>query len=265
MAVIGVQRYFKLLQNVSNPWSYWQDKIKPASEIAFITRPNRITVRVPKRLMLIFKEIFLSDVYAIDDLKKNLSENSVVVDIGANVGFFSMLVLSKVKVKKVFAFEPIPSNLEIFQRTIAANPILQNSLVLTQAAVTGKPQSHLELHLDGTNELTENASVFSGFESTHSVKINVPSITFSEIFQKHKLEQIDFLKMDCEGSEFDIIYNTDPILLKRIKKMMVEVHDIEGDKKNNVDYFSNYIKSLGFTSTFERLSKRSHVLIAHRS
>jgi len=167
--------------------------------------------------------------------------------------------------KKVFAFEPIPSNLEIFQKTIAANPILQGSLVLTQAAVTGKSQPHLELHLDGSNELTENASVFSGFESTHSVKITVPSITFSEIIQKHKLEQIDFLKMDCEGSEFDIIYNTDPVLLKRIKKMMVEVHDIEGDEKNNVDYFDNYIKSLGFTSSFERLSKRSHVLIAHRS
>jgi len=74
MAVSGVQPLFQVArQNVSNPWSYWQDKIKPASEIAFVTRPNKITVRVPKRLMLIFKEIFLSDVYAIDDLKKNLS------------------------------------------------------------------------------------------------------------------------------------------------------------------------------------------------
>src|SRR5260370_22669552 len=148
MAVSGAQRYFKLLQNVSNPWSYWQDKIKPASEIAFVTRPNKITVRVPKRLMLIFKEIFLSDVYAIDDLKKNLSENSVVVDIGANVGFFSMLVLSKVKVKKVFAFEPIPSNLEIFRKTIAANRILQDYLAITQAAPTGNSQPHLEFRLD---------------------------------------------------------------------------------------------------------------------
>lgn len=265
MAVSGVQRYFKLLQNVSNPWKYWQDKIKPGSEIAFTTRPNPITVRVPKRLMLIFKEIFLSDVYDISDLRNDLNENSVVVDIGANVGFFSVLVLSKVKVKKVFAFEPIPSNLEIFQRTITANPILQEHLVLTQAAVTGKPQPHLELHLDGSNELTENASVFSGFESTHAVKLTVPSITFGEIFQKHELSQIDFLKMDCEGSEFDIVYNTDASLLKRIRKMMVEVHDIEGDEKNNVNYFNDYLKSLGFITSFERLSKRSHVLIANRS
>ncbi|MBI1770162.1 MAG: FkbM family methyltransferase [Bacteroidetes bacterium] len=264
MAVSGVQRYFKLLQNVSNPWNYWQDKISPSSEITFTTRPNHIMVRVPKRLMLIFKEIFLSDVYNISDLKKNLSENSIVVDIGANVGFFSMLVLSKVKVKKILAFEPIPSNLEIFQRTISDNQIVKDSLVLTQAAVTGNPQPHLELHLDGNNELTENASVFSGFESTHSVKITVPSITFNEIIQKHQLEQIDFLKMDCEGSEFDIIYNTDSSLLKRIKRMMVEVHDIEGDEKNNVNYFNNYLRSLGFTTSFERLSKRSHVLIAHR-
>ena len=110
MAVTGVQRYFKLLQNVSNPWKYWQDKIKPGSEISFTTRPNPITLQVPKRLMLIFKEIFLSDVYDINDLKNDLTENSVVVDIGANVGFFSVLVLSKVKVKKVYAFDKILSS-----------------------------------------------------------------------------------------------------------------------------------------------------------
>ncbi len=263
--VSGFRRYIKLFQNISNPLTYWQDKVNPGKEIVFVTRPNKISIHVPKRLMLIFKEIFLADVYDINSLKNQLDENSVVVDVGANVGFFSFLVLSKIKVKKVYSYEPIPTNIEVFKKTISENKLLQERIVLTQAAVTGTEQNGIELFLDGNNELTENASVFSGFESTHSVKVSVPSISFSRILNDNKIDQIDFLKLDCEGSEFDIIYNTDATLVRRVKKMMVEVHDVEGDSKNNVTYFNSHLQSIGFETKFERLSHRSHVLIANRN
>jgi FkbM family methyltransferase len=262
--VSGFKRYFKLIQNISNPIAYWQDKISPGKEVVFITRPNPIKIQVPKRLFLIFKEIFLSDVYEVNSLKNELNENSVVIDIGANVGFFSFLVLSKVKVKKIFSFEPIPTNIKIFDQTISENRIVKTHVQLMQAAVTGSEQNEIELFLDGNNELTENASVFSGFESTHSVKVSVPSISLTKILKENNIENVDLLKMDCEGSEFDIIYNTDSSLIKRIRKMIVEVHDVEGDPKNNINHFNSYLQSIGFETEFERLSHRSHILVGTR-
>lgn len=262
--VSGLQRYVRLFQNLSNPFRYWEDKFKAGKEIVFVTRPNRIKIHVPRRLLLIFKEIFLNDVYDIRLLEKYLNENSIVVDVGANVGFFSFLVLSKVKVKRVYSYEPIPRNIDVFKKTISENELLKEKIALTQAAVTGLEQDAIELFLDGDNELTENASVFSGFESTHSVKVSVPSISFSRILTENKIDEIDFLKLDCEGSEFDIIYNTDPSLIRRAKRMMIEVHDVEGDPKNNITFFNNHLQSIGFETSFERLSHRSHVLIAKR-
>lgn len=262
--VSGLQRYIRLFQNLSNPFHYWEDKFNAGKEIIFITRPYKIKIHVPRRLLLIFKEIFLSDVYDIRHLEKTLDANSVVVDVGANVGFFSFLVLSKVKVRKVYSFEPIPRNIDVFKRTISENELLKEKISLTQAAVTGTEQNSIELFLDGDNELTENASVFSGFESSHSVKVSVPSISFSRILTENKINEIDFLKLDCEGSEFDIIYNTKPSLIRKAKRMMIEVHDVEGDPKNNITYFNSYLQSINFDTSFERLSHRSHVLIANR-
>lgn len=263
MAVYGNQRYLKLFENVSNTRIYFLDKIKKQSELVFITKPIAIKVRVPRRLMLIFKEIFMSDVYSIHELAKGLNENSVVLDIGANVGFFSVLLLSKKNIKKIIAFEPIPVNIQTLKKTIAENKVLQEKLVLQEKAVTGQPMGDLTLFLDSEKELTENASVFSGFESTHAQKLVVPSISLTQIFQENNLNQVDFVKMDCEGSEFDILYNTDPSLLKKIKHMILEVHDLD-DAKNNTEYMNSFLQSHGFATTYYRLSAKSHVINAHQ-
>jgi FkbM family methyltransferase len=261
MAVYGISRYFKLFENMKNPRLYFLDKLKKQSELTFITKPISIKVRVPRRLMLIFKEIFMSDVYRINELAKELNEDSIVLDIGANVGFFSALLLSKRPIKKIIAFEPIPINTQTLKRTIGENKLLQERLVLQEKAVTGKPMGDLVLYLDSEKELTENASVFSGFESTHSKELVVPSITLTQIIEQNSFDKIDFVKMDCEGSEFDILYNTETSLLKRIKRITLEVHDMDSDK-NNTEYMNRFLQSSGFETSYYRLSGKSHVIEA---
>jgi FkbM family methyltransferase len=263
MAVYGIKRYIELFKNTQNPLVYFSDKLKTMPELIFITKPFPIKVRVPKRLMLIFKEIFMSDVYSIKEITNELNEDSVVLDIGANVGFFSLLLLSKKRVKRIIAFEPIPINIQALKRTISENKLLQEKLALVEKAVTGNPVGDLTLYLDNEKELTENASVISGFESTHAEKLIVPSITLTQIFQENGLSQIDFVKMDCEGSEFDILYHTEISLLKKIKKMILEVHDMD-TQKNNTEYMSQFLRSAGFEISYYRLSGKSHVISAHR-
>jgi FkbM family methyltransferase len=260
----GYHRYIRLFQNVINPLAYWKDKLFPDKEMIFITKPKKISIRVPKKLLQIFKEIFLDDFYNIDLLKKELTKDSIVVDIGANVGFFSFLILSKIEVKKIYSFEPISTNIDFFKKIISENKVLQDKIMLKQAAVTGADLESLELFLDNTYELTENASVFAGYKSTPTIRVSVPSISLTKIFIDNDLDQIDFLKLDCEGSEFDIIYNTDPSILKRIKKIVVEIHDIEGDEKSNISYFNTHLQSVGFVTNSKKLNRNLHVLVANR-
>jgi FkbM family methyltransferase len=263
MAVYGISRYFKLFENVKNTHVYFLDKIRKQPGLTFITKPISIKLSVPRRLMIIFKEIFRCDVYRINELAKELTENSIVLDIGANVGFFSVLLLSKKPIKKIMAFEPIPVNIQTLKKIIGENKLLQERLLLQEKAVTGKPMGDLVLYLDSEKELTENASVFSGFESTHSQKLIVPSITLTEIIEQNNFEEIDFIKMDCEGSEFDILYNTEISLLKRVKRMTLEVHDMDSDK-NNTEFMNQFLQSAGFKTSYYRLSGKSHIIEAVR-
>ncbi len=263
MPVQGFSRYIRLFKNIQNPLPYFFDKIKRRDELIFITKPRALKIRVPRRLLLIFKEIFMSDVYDVDELIKGLSPDSVLLDIGANVGFFSALIVSKGPVKKIYAFEPIPVNIDTLKQIVADNKLLQEKIDLQGKAVTGKPMDGITLYLDSEKELTQNASVFSGFEKSHANKIIVESTTLSQIIIQNNLEQIDFMKMDCEGSEFDILYNTDPEHIRRIKKMMIEVHDVD-EEKNNITYFNNYLQSLGYRTKYSPINNRFHVLTAER-
>lgn len=77
-------------------------------------------------------------------------------------------------------------------------------------------------------------------------KITVPCISFTDIIQQNNFTNVDLLKLDCEGCEYDKIYNTEKGLIKKIKMMIAEVHDWDTNL-NNIKTSSTYLKFLGFS------------------
>ena len=57
------------------------------------------------------------------------------------------------------------------------------------------------------------------------VRKKINAITLQDIFEKHRLEKIDFLKMDCEGAEYEIIMNAPSSILNKIQKISTEIHE----------------------------------------
>src|SRR6478752_5532946 len=129
MAISGFKRYLKLIKNVENPWEYFLNKGKRHKKnLNFTTRPNKISFDVSSGIYLVFKEIFMSDVYNIDELLTKIPEKPVIVDIGANVGFFDMLILSKLKGATIYAYEPLPVNIAKLNKIISENPQIKNAI-----------------------------------------------------------------------------------------------------------------------------------------
>ena len=62
--------------------------------------------------------------------------------------------------------------------------------------------------------------------------VDVPTLNLQEIFKKNKLKKIDFLKMDCEGSEYEILYGLPKRYLKKIGKISFEYHNLDKSNKN---------------------------------
>lgn len=264
MAVKGISRYVRLWKHISNPGEYMLHKgDRHKRDLVFTTKPLPIHFRVPHRLYLVFKELFMVDVYEIDTLVRDLPAVPVIIDIGANAGFFGIQLLSKIREATIYAYEPMPANVKTLRQTIQQNRRLEQSIQLFPVAVTGKPHQQLDLFAEAEENNQVVASVFADFNANNTEKITVPCTTLTDIILHHKLQSIDLLKLDCEGSEYDILYHTDPQLIRRINKMVIEVHDLDNDQ-NNIDAFDAFVQSLGYTTTHVTINSFCHALEAVR-
>lgn len=191
--------------------------------------------------------IFLRDgaKFKVRDHKKELSDDYVIheaylygvhnnllpvlpramwgIDIGAFIGTFSVFAAQRSRAN-ILAFEPSPKNFQSLQTNIALNN-LQERIIAIPAAVTSRSgQSTLYIPADGgfsalrKDHLQNHA--LRNFQETE-----VPTLSVQDIFEKYKIDLCDFIKMDCEGSEYEIIYSLMPETFSRIKMMSIELHD----------------------------------------
>jgi methyltransferase, FkbM family len=246
----SIARYRNLLRFIQNWPVYFTRKFKkPFRTIEFVTTGNPLRFQVPSTgLYLVFKEIFVSDFYEIDTLVKQLPPQPLIVDIGANAGYFNMMLFSRIKNATVYAYEPIPVNYELFKKNISLNSGLSDRIHLFHAAVTGKPQDGVELFMEHSAENSVIASVYSDFDRQNKYSIKAPSITLAEIITGNNLNQIDLLKIDCEGSEYPIIYETPAHLWTRVRRMTIEVHNLDNETRN-ADCLGKYLQQQGFDIT----------------
>jgi FkbM family methyltransferase len=263
MSVKGLVRYQKLIKNIYN----WEEYIFHKGErkkrpLKFTTRPHPIHFEVPESIYPIFKEIFMEDVYNIDTLISKLPVTPVIIDIGANAGFFNVLLFSKLKNARVLAYEPLPSNISRFRKTIEENK-LSEKIQLEQIAVTGTPIAILELFTEKTTDNSVIASVFSDFDERNTQKLEVPAKSLTAIINENRLDHVDLIKLDCEGSEYDIIYNTPVDVLNKIKTLVIETHEID-NQKNNLNSLTSFLQSCGYKTNSEMVNKTNNILEARK-
>src|SRR5437868_14887359 len=133
---INFSKFFNAISNLKN----WQEYSFHKGEVQermlhFITKPNALKLEVDAGNYSVFKEIFVEDFYKIKEVVNHLPLNSIVVDVGANEGFFAALILSKKKDATVYAYEPLPYNLEKIKKLQQRNPSFAKKIILHNEAV----------------------------------------------------------------------------------------------------------------------------------
>ena len=153
---------------------------------------------MPRRLLHTYKECFFDETYlkgfSTDQLQTNMA---TIIDIGANVGYFSLFSLSKYLNAKVFSYEPIPRNFQLLSKYREQNATLSWQAV--NSAVAMPDQKSLVLHFDGSDEFTTAATMFSDQKQLDDIEVACTSL--KEIIESNQLQEIDLLKVDCEGAE----------------------------------------------------------------
>lgn len=181
---------------------------------------NGKSITVQKQMFPPFKEIFFDRVY-LKNLPARLRDmqDPVVIDIGANVGFFSLFALLQFPKAQIFSFEPMPFNYRVLQDYHEG--VKEPRWKIYNEAIAAD-ESGLTLHYMNEDAFSTMASVFHQRNEQNSIK--VPTQSLSGFIKSQGLDRVDFLKMDCEGSEYGIFYATEPEDFKRIHFMSIETH-----------------------------------------
>lgn len=187
-------------------------------------------------ILTIADEIFFKKIYLKGKL--DIKPGDVVLDIGGHVGIFTLFALYQ-GAGKVYTFEPTPQNIKIIKENMKVNSY--KNIEVINKAVAGK-SGEVKLYInteDSGNTLSE-----VGYNGQFENYINVSSTTLEKIFKRYSLGQVDFMKLDCEGSEGHIIASTPSYIWKKIRQVSLEFH-------NSLSVLSykdieQKLKSLGF-------------------
>lgn len=158
------------------------------------------------------RRLFLNKIYEPDETKyisENLCEGDVFIDIGANVGYFSLIAAECIGKKgKVVAFEPLPSNFEKMLYNIRLNNF--ENIDTYQFAVNDK-EFFAPLFLNALNEGGNSLLKFDGYSNS----IQVKSIVLDDFFaRRYPSLEIKLVKIDVEGAEMNVVSGMQNILKK---------------------------------------------------
>jgi len=161
--------------------------------------------------------IFHKRVYTPPGLE--LRPDDVVVDVGANIGAFSVWAAQRTR-GRVLAIEPHPANAGALRRNLAANHCARAEVA--ECAVSDAP-GVLPLFL-GRSGTTHGLSPI-GKNAADGESIDVRVATLPQLLGEHGLERIDFLKLDCEGAEGHILPALPDAVTASIRTIALEFHD----------------------------------------
>ncbi|WPP52547.1 FkbM family methyltransferase [Catalinimonas niigatensis] len=221
-------RYKNLVKYITNWKSYLLFKIYSKDECFIFKLNNSFSVKVPRTMLSAFKESFLDDIYLRGFPKEIFKEESMtVIDIGANAGFFSLYTFYHFPSSKVFAYEPMPYNFSVLKQYQMKYSDFEFNI--HQKAI-GAKEGKITLNASKLDGYTTMASVFEKDYNTH--QIEVECVTLAQIMAHNHLHTVDLLKLDCEGAEYEILYNTSNHDLHKIQLMCIETHLGTGAREN---------------------------------
>ncbi len=178
-------------------------------------------------------ELFVLKPYA-PNPQFEISECDRILDIGANIGAFTIGAARVAKRGMVFAVEPVAANFRLLEENVAMNGLRNVSLM--RAAVGG---------CEAMVEIASEGSTASVLWTNNSHVEQVEQTTLTCLMQK--LGTVDFLKMDCEGAEFSILLETQADVLRKIRRIALEYHNVSDG--SNAETLKTRLKEVGFEVT----------------
>lgn len=154
-------------------------------------------------------------------IKNLVKEGDIVVDAGANIGYYTVLLSKIVGNKgKVYAFEPGDNCFNLLKKNCGENKCY--NVVLINKALSNK-EGKIKFYMNNTDKAS--SSIIKEDDK------NIETVVKSTTLDKEVTEKIDFMKMDIEGAELQALQGATASLIF-CKKMIIEVPENRKDFKD---------------------------------
>jgi FkbM family methyltransferase len=173
----------------------------------------------------------------------NIPNDSTIIDIGGNIGVFALYALNDTNNVLVYCYEPVPKTYTLLLENIKLNHF-NKKIIPIQKAVSGK-SGRTKLFLGVGSPFHSLCNTTGPRKDINKNTINIATTSLKDVFDKNKIATCDILKIDCEGSEFDILFNTPKAYFDKIKEIRMEYH-LLGQKNANLKKLIKFLQQNDF-------------------
>lgn len=220
-------------------------------EIELIHRSGlRMKLRPDTDDLRIVKSNFVKKNYTRDFVP--ITKDSIVVDVGAHIGSFSIMAAKSAY--KVLAFEPEPNNYRMLKKNMELNHL--ENMSIFEMAVSGI-SGYQDIYTYQGGSSADYSLYKRGITNIKTGRI--PTISVEDIIRREDLPRIDFLKLDCEGAEHDILRNISFETAAKILGIAMETHSVPPGFSIDIP---NRLRELGFEV---KMSRNGGYLYARRT
>lgn len=157
--------------------------------------------------------------YVLTELKNK--PESVIYDLGANIGYFSLLCSATSPLSKIFCFEPIPANMAILCRHLIVNQV--KNVFPVNFAIS----DHFGLVDFSADNLSHSYTYkqSSAHYGNRQINIKVGVITMDVLINQFGFSPPDIIKIDVEGAEYDVLMGAANVIKTYKPKILLSTHE----------------------------------------
>lgn len=184
-------------------------------------------------------------------------KNPLVLDVGANRGWYSAEVLNICPLANVYAFEPHPVSFEILKKK--ASSLYFTAINSGCGSENKKATIYDDINDDGSEQASLMETAITGLYGYETISHEVDIIRLDEFLDSIKAKEVYFVKIDAEGSEYDVLQGLGKYLTE--KKISIIQFEFSQTQIYSRHYFKDFYDLLSADYNMYRLMKNQIVSI----
>jgi FkbM family methyltransferase len=168
-------------------------------------------------------------------LKSHVKQGAVVIDVGAHIGQFNFFCRNYLKASRIVSIEPIRECYEVLKLNSRDPDDCMNIAISNE-------RSSVHMHISKTS--TQHSTYIMDDKEEYLGGFDIPAARLENVINEKQIEKCDLLKIDTEGSEYDVLLSAGNAL-KAIKTIYVEMSVLR-KSSGNLFIIGTYLQDRGF-------------------